>query len=60
MKCGLDERLALLVFGLCKLDDQDSILGGKPNEHHQADLGVDIALDLNHIRGLEKGEHKAA
>ncbi len=35
------------VFG--ELDDQDGVLGGEADQHHQADLRVDVVFDLNHV-----------
>jgi hypothetical protein len=46
----LDQRLAALVFELGEFDDQDGVLGREPNEHDQADLGVDVILHAAQAR----------
>ena len=43
---------AALVLGLRELDDQDGVLGGQPDEHHQADLREDVQfVAASHERG---------
>jgi hypothetical protein len=59
LQSGVSQRLALFVFVLCELDDQNRVLGGKPDQHHQADLRVDIVFDLDHVSRLENREQNA-
>ena len=54
-------RLALFVLLLGKLDsDQNCVLGGKADQHHEADLRVDIVLHLDHVRRQKETQHHAA
>ena len=50
----IHQRLPLLVLLLGKLDDQNRVLGGQADQHHQADLRVDVVLDLNHVGRQEE------
>src|SRR6266481_2034270 len=43
------QRLALFELLLCKLDDQNRILGSQADEHHQPYLRVHIALHLHQV-----------
>src|SRR5580704_10639766 len=45
-----------IVF-LCKCDDQNRVFRRQADEHYQADLGVDIVLNLNHVRRQKETEH---
>src|SRR6267154_3473523 len=40
-----------------KLHDQNRVFGRQTNQHHQADLGIYIALNLNHVCGLKLRDH---
>jgi hypothetical protein len=42
----LDQWPALLQLSLGELHDEDGVLGREPDEHHQADLPVDVELEL--------------
>ena len=57
---GIGQWLSLLVLILGKLDDQNRILGGQTDEHHQPDLRVHIGLDLNRVSGIDGAEHGPA
>src|ERR1700722_9670093 len=46
---GIRQWLALFEFVLCKLDDQNRILGSQPDEHDQPNLRIDIALHLHQV-----------
>ena len=35
------------------------IFGGKTDQHHQADLRIHIAFDLDHVSRLESGQQSA-
>ena len=37
---------AVLAPRLGELDDQDGVLGGEPDQHDDADLGVDVEVEL--------------
>ena len=49
----IHQRLALLVSFLGELDDQNRVLGGQADQHHQADLRINIVLDLHHVSRAE-------
>jgi len=39
-----DQRRALILQLLGELDDQDRVLGGQPDQHHETHLGEDIVV----------------
>ncbi len=60
---GADERgflnafAVLLVFALGKLDNQDSVLGCQSDQHDEADLGVDIVIEMSQPEKEISAEH---
>ena len=56
-KCGIHQgHAAFFIVFLCKCDDQNRVFRSQADEHYQADLGVDIVLDLNHVLRQVKTE----
>ena len=43
---GFFDALAVFVFVLGELDDQDGVFGGQPDQHDQADLSVHVILKV--------------
>ena len=41
---GVDDAEPLLAAALCEFDDQNRILSGKADQHHEADLRIDVDL----------------
>ena len=39
--------LAFFVFVFGELNDQDGVLGGETDQHHQANLRIHVVLNLN-------------
>jgi hypothetical protein len=44
---SLDQPHTLLVFHLRELDDENRVLGRETNEHDQADLGINMVLEMS-------------
>ena len=57
---SIRQRLSVLELILGELDDQNRVLGRKTDEHNQADLRIDIAFDLHHVRRKQCSENDAA
>ncbi len=45
-----------LLVALGKLDDQDRVLGGQPDQHDQPDLGQDVVVASHEIHAQDGGE----
>src|SRR5439155_23461266 len=59
---GIDERGAALEFFLGELDDQDGVLGGQADHHHQADLREYVQLvpaEPQRAHGAQDGDGRA-
>src|ERR1700675_1631843 len=57
---GVRQRLPFLELILRKFHDQNRVLRGQPDEHHQSDLRVDIALYLHHVGRQKNALQEAA
>ena len=55
---GVEQRLALFVFVLGELDDQDRVFRGQTDEHDQPDLRVDVVLHSAQPECEERAEHR--
>jgi hypothetical protein len=56
------EGRAAFVLGLRELDDEDGVLGGQRDQHHEADRGEDVhlvAADDQEREGPEDGDRRA-
>ena len=51
------ERLALLAQRLGEFDDQDAVLGGKPDDGDDADGEIDVVRQAAQHRGDDRAEH---
>ena len=49
-------ELALLAQGLGELDDQDAVLGGKPDDGHDADGEIDVVRQPAQHRRRHRAE----
>ncbi len=54
---GVADRLALAALLDGELDDQDAVLGGQRDEHHEADLRIDIEGEPCERDGADRAEH---
>src|SRR6266851_3288760 len=54
------QGLTLFILFLRKFHDQNRVLCCQSNQHHQADLRIDIAFDLHHIARQKCGEKCSA
>ena len=58
---GLDRRLGrrqAALLGLSReLDDQDRVLGGKADQHDEADLHQDVVVEPSDGHAEQRGEH---
>ena len=52
----IHDRLALLAQLLGELDDQDRVLGGEADQHHQADLAEDVVRQAAQPLRRERAE----
>src|SRR5438876_9048222 len=45
-ECSVSKRFPFFIFGFSKLDDQDRVLSGQPDEHDESNLGIDVVLKV--------------
>ena len=48
---------AFLAFHLGELDDEDRVLGRQPDEHDQADLRIDVQVEVAHQHANHRAQH---
>ena len=54
---GINQRLALLVAHLGKLDDENGVFGRQADEHDQTDLGIDVVFEVTDHQAGKRAEH---
>ena len=58
----LDHRLnhgfAVFLPMAREFDDQDRVLGGKADQHHEADLGKDVVIHPAQVDADQRGQHR--
>src|SRR5580658_5463473 len=54
-----DGHASFFVILLSERDDQNRVLRCQTDQHHQADLGINVVLHLHHVRRQVKAHHEA-
>jgi hypothetical protein len=49
LDCGVVERHACFALFLREFDDQDAILGGERDQHHESDLTIEVEIEAGEL-----------
>jgi len=55
---GVDDGPAFLELGLRELDDEDRVLRGEADQHDEADLRIDVVVEMPRHEAEERAQHR--